>query len=345
MNRLHWCFVFGAVAAASLLCQSAARADDLLDASYTPVVSGGTSAQGTCPQNTCVPWEEGGCCGHLYASAEALFLAPVGNQQCVSYDVSGPRGNSLGYFDTGCVENGGLIATPRITLGYQGECWGFDVRYWRMQEPTEVTNLDAVNWSGADQQACFRAETLDLEATRLFCWGETQMQWAIGLRYGDANYAGLVNARNAFGGMGLTTALTGVRPIGCSNFSLFYSARASLLWDSCATTSVQALAMYEGDDGWANAVNGASVGTKGNLFIGEIEVGGQWNYALKCIPANAFIRAAFEYQYWGVTSDSCVAAFSAAGSLDGTLGTATAIAGGDAHTSLVGFSVGAGITY
>ncbi len=159
---------------------------------------------------------------------------------------------------------------------------------------------------GADQQACFRAETLNVEATRLFCWGDTQMQWTFGVGYADFEqstslaayqlcgndvYAGYATARNAFGGIGLTTSLTGIRPIGCGNFNLFYSARASLLWDNNAVTSVDTLATYEsGSGGWANGVNGAAAGDVGNLFIGEIEVGGQWNYALKCLPANAFIR-------------------------------------------------------
>ena len=91
MNRSHWCFVFAVAAAASLLCQSAVWADDLLDASYTPVASSGTAAHNACPQDTCIPWEEGGCCGHLYASAEALFLAPVGNQQIAATASATPR--------------------------------------------------------------------------------------------------------------------------------------------------------------------------------------------------------------------------------------------------------------
>ena len=265
------------------------------------------------------------------------------------------------HYDTCCVDNGDFIATPRITLGYQGECWGVDVRYWRMQDPTEVNTLACQSWTGADQQACFRAETLDLEVTRLFCWGETQMQWAFGVRYGEFEqstslaayqlcgndvYAGYANARVAFGGVGLTTALTGVRPIGCGNFNLFYSGRISLLWDNNTVSSVDTLAAYEGAAGtWANEANGAAAGDIGNLFIAELEVGGQWNYALKCLPANAFVRAAFEYQYWGVTSDSCTAAFSAAGAVQGPLGIAAASSGGNAHTNLLGFSVGAGITY
>ena len=147
MNRSHWCLVFGVVAAASLLlCQSQALADDLLDASYTPVATAGTSAgaaHGACCQETCIPWEGCGCCGnHFYGSAEALFLAPIGSQRDACYEIDNARGRVLGHYDTDCVDNGGLIATPRITLGYQGECWGCEVRYRRMQEPTELNDLD-----------------------------------------------------------------------------------------------------------------------------------------------------------------------------------------------------------
>ena len=32
--------------------------------------------------------------------------------------------------------------------------------------------------------------------------------------------------------------------------------------------------------------------------IGEFQVGLEWDYALQCMPANAFCRLAFEYQRW-----------------------------------------------
>ena len=34
------------------------------------------------------------------------------------------------------------------------------------------------------------------------------------------------------------------------------------------------------------------------MFIGEFQVGGEWDFDLQCVCAKAFVRAAFEYQYW-----------------------------------------------
>lgn len=367
MFHSHWCFLFGAAVAASLLtCRGEARADDSRDASSTLVASSGTqagAAQGECNSALCSGCEECGC-GYFYANAEAVFLAALGGtQRCTTFDItSNVVSNTIALPETGCDTNGGMVATPRITLGYQSDCcWGFDVRYWRMQEPTDVNDLDAATWCGADQQKCFRAETLDLEATRLFCVGDTQMQWAFGACYGEfeqsaclnACYslngdccAGYANARNAFGGAGLTTALSCVRPIGCGNFSLFYSLRASLLFDSNATASAQTMTTYEDVDTiWTNGCKSISASDMGNLFIGELEVGGQWNYALKCLPANAFVRAAFEYQYWGESSGCSAACSSSEGNLDRMLGTACAQCCGNTHANLIGFSIGTGITY
>ena len=38
----------------------------------------------------------------------------------------------------------------------------------------------------------FRAETFDIEVTRLFCLGETNFQWSGGVRYGELNQAALL---------------------------------------------------------------------------------------------------------------------------------------------------------
>jgi hypothetical protein len=56
--------------------------------------------------------------------------------------------------------------------------------------------------------------------------------------------------------------------------------------------------------------------------------------ALKCIPANAFIRASFEYQYWNVTDRDLYHA-----DPQGMTDT------GKGHVNLVGFGIGAGITW
>ena len=48
----------------------------------------------------------------------------------------------------------------------------------------------------------------------------------------------------------------------------------------------------------AGSVNNASTSVDDNLFIGEIQLGLEWDYALRCLPANAFCRVAVEYQRW-----------------------------------------------
>ena len=373
MYRSNWCFVFGTVAAGALLvCQSAyqseARADDLSGASNASVASTGTlpdATQDDCVAAGCLPLEGCGCCGHFYANAEAVFLASIGTQRFLTYETQNAPNNSAAHFgtsfDTGQGANEGLVATPRITLGYQGPCWGMDVRYWRMQNGKEVNDLLYQDSTGLEQVSGFRAETVDLEATRLFCWGESQMQWAFGIRYGQFDetaalaayetsggdqYIGYANARNAFGGVGLTTALTGVRPIGCGNFSLFYAVRASLLWDPHATNSIHTLTTYEPAVGpWVNVPIGGADEGPGTLFIGEVQGGGQWSYQLKCRPACAFVRTAFEYQYWAVTSEGASEPGSSKGVSAGPLKPAPLSTGGNAHTHLIGFNVGAGISY
>ena len=39
-----------------------------------------------------------------------------------------------------------------------------------------------------------------------------------------------------------------------------------------------------------------------DLFIGEVQAGIEWDFALRCLPAKAFFRTAFEYQYWDGSS-------------------------------------------
>ena len=187
------------------------------------------------------------------------------------------------------------------------------------------------------------------------------MQWAFGVRYGEFeqassvaayqvcegdDYAGYASARHAFGGVGLTTALTGVRPIGCGNFSLFYSARASLLWDSNAVTSVQTLATYDGADGsGAVGVNGAAARDQGQLVHRRTRSRRTVELRPEVHSGECLRPRGLRVPVLGSDQRRLCGAWSAAGGLDGTLGTASAASGGDAHTNLLGFSVGAGITY
>ena len=108
--------------------------------------------------------------------------------------------------------------------------------------------LRTATGEGASSASCFKAETFDLEVTRLLdkrCDG-TMLQVSGGVRYAQLQqgadlsfsetgatgyYQTSVLAKNEFSGTGFTLALQGVRPVNCSCFNLFFSVRGSLLFD------------------------------------------------------------------------------------------------------------------
>ena len=159
------------------------------------------------------------------------------------------------------------------------------------------------------------------------------------------SYQGNVVATHKFSGAGITTGLRGLRPIGCSNFNLFFGARGSVLWDQNASNFVATSADFQATDGYAHTFNGGYAESPASLFIGEIQAGLQWNAPLKCIPANAFARVAVEYQYWCTTSCGGEAAFSAAGPLSGPFVLASGRSVGNSAFDLVGLSLGTGLTW
>jgi hypothetical protein len=289
---------------------------------------------------------------------DALWLSPTSNQRTANYEMKTLGGSILNSWDASAANSADMVASPRVTLGLQGECWGIEARYWQMQDPVCCTQINPLDGTGFIADQGFRAETFDLEVTKQLCIGDTELVFAAGARYGQFDqssglqvnhlvgsdlYLGDVLVNRKFSGAGLTSAVTGVRPIGCcdSCFKLFYSARASLLFDGCATNRVDAYAIYEGTEAYNKGIEGSSE----NLFIGELEIGGQWDIPLKCIPANAYVRGAFEYQYWCTGNSGATGAISYAGNVLGPVGWATGASGGNSHVSLVGFMVGTGVTW
>jgi hypothetical protein len=83
-----------------------------------------------------------------------------------------------------------------------------------------------------------------------------------------------------------------------------------------------------------------------DLFIGEIQVGIEWDFALRCLPAKAFFRTAFEYQYWDASTGS--AASGSFARVDVNSNTYQATTGSSAPgliVDFVGLSVGTGFTW
>jgi len=305
-----------------------------------------------------------GCDPHWIVGVEAVWLSPqqqtgpvarytieesTGQRYTVVDDLRGP-------------EVSGLFITPRISLGYQGDCWGIQTRYWRMNEPGgRLTPTDEDGLS-SNTSCKFKAETVDLEVTRLFCWRETKNVFSFGFRYAELNEGtslsvvdlptgnstpvliGNAIAQHQFSGAGLTLGLTGYKPLTNRNFNLFYSVRGSMLWDDSSRNSIE-LSSY--NVGNAIAIGNPAYGeviTNGDMFIGEIQVGTQWNFELVKNRADAFVRLALEYQYWATNDTGLASASMITPTSNGYRTTATA-SSGDACVDLIGFSVATGFTW
>jgi hypothetical protein len=136
----------------------------------------------------------------------------------------------------------------------------------------------------------------------------------------------------------LTSAFYGYKPV-CCDFSLFYSIRNSVIFgnnESQAASSVTAQTVGGPNAGGANS---AIANSNSTLYIGEIQLGTQWNHQFKCIPVVGFFRIAGEYQFWA-SNNSVANSFSTA-ALGGTSATAAAFAG-KTDLSFYGFAVATG---
>ncbi len=297
-------------------------------------------------------------CPHWVVGTEVVWLAPCQSDRAVTFNtyVSSTPASS---YTSGAAGLDGLYATPRIWLGYQGETWGAVVRYWRMSEGKGYVDLDTFpSANGYYANNFFKAETADVELTRKFCWRDTKNILSFGLRYaelaqtdsvsvtelvGSDIYSGAAFSRSEFSGVGPTIALTGWKPMDeCGHLHFFYSARGSFLWDDDAFNGVETRASYVGSPA-AAGINGAVASGAGDMFIGELQLGAQWNFELVRNRADAFFRFAFEYQYWDTNNTG--AAISATTLTTASRNVLASAHSGDSQTSLVGFSVGTGFTW
>ena len=96
----------------------------------------------------------------------------------------------------------------------------------------------------------------------------------------------------------------------------------------------------------AGSIDGATVVVIDDLFIGEIQVGIEWDFALRCLPARAFFRTAFEYQYWdastGLAASGSFAGLSTGGD---TYQATTGSSAPGLIVDFVGLSIGTGFTW
>ncbi len=308
-----------------------------------------------------VPIPAGLCaCSRWVAGTEVTFLAPSFRGASVSNTVTDGVGTTVNAGSNNSFNN--FTYAPRIWIGKQGECWGFMTRFWYLSDYSAVLNPIVANGTNVGGQSinALKAYTFDLEAQRMFarCDG-SRCFLTFGPRYASLSSDSVLNSMatlagpgfasayagtsSRFNGVGLTSALYGYKPICCSDFSLFYNIRNSVIFgnnESQAQTSAVAQNITPSN---AVAGGGAIANGASTLYIGEIQLGAQWNHQFKCVPMNAFFRIAGEYQFWG-SNNSVASSASSATVLPTTNATAAAYAG-KTDLSFVGFAIATGCTW
>lgn len=318
----------------------------------------------------------------LVVGTEAVFLDADINGDRIGYrfdDFAPPTAVGLFGPDYGDGAIDDFYVAPRLWLGVQGECWGVVGRYFHMRvgehshDPL-VPQGDFVDQS-FDVNSIFEAYYTDLELTRNFCVHGCKSQLSFGARYaliehheniygrtivaddGSSGYGTLTGygrSNRQAHGTGITFGLNGRKPLFCNSCAhWFYNVRSSILW-GCTHNEVETEATAVLDsgssapllNGSAGSINGATARVEDDLFIGEVQLGLQWDFALRCLPAKSFFRAAFEYQYWDAASGYAASgSFAGFGDPSPTSQVAVNAEAPGLIVDLIGFSVGTGFTW
>jgi hypothetical protein len=330
-----------------------------------------TCNDGCCPPQRVLFWTGG---------VEATFLTPDVNNDGVFFEVEQLNADRFDVFSSEASDVDSLYVSPRAWVGIQGCRWGANLRYWHLQasEGQYDPSLGSLNaWDAFDCGVpdvgfftCSRLEayTVDLELTRRFCINDCWMQASFGVRHAnieanqsitglaltdDGLLAGYARANRQSRGTGLLFGLYGRKPVfPCSCVSWFYNFRYSTLWGP-TETSAESFASVQANDpdftASAASVNGAYTVVDDTLFIGEVQLGLEWNYALQCIPANTFCRFAIEYQRWDGGNGFSAANSFAGITLDGDVSSnsivSTSGVAQEPQMDLFGFAFSAGITW
>jgi hypothetical protein len=316
---------------------------------------------------SCIPSGGCSCMGDCrrylqpFIGVEALFLAPTQNTGGgATYSVFNGSPTTPGTSYNSSSANG-MIVTPRLWMGIMGECWGVGVRYWRFANGAGGSVFPAGTNQGLASGGFLKLQTFDLEAIRRIYYGNSQLWLSVGSRYAQFNHGSSISSTDVIGGgfytassasgsgfngTGITTGLYGLTPIGCSCWNLFYGGRVSYLWDTSAGSFAQTNAAFASAGG-ASASTNLATATGGNtgLFIGEVQLGLQYNHAMQFFPGTAFFRISAEYQYWHVNNGANASSNSFAGADPSHFVNVATTANGNSTLGLVGFGLSTGFMW
>jgi len=317
---------------------------------------------------SCGSWTAG-------ANVEATFLWPTINSMTATTELfdygGGTHLTRIGNSEAG----GDMLVAPRIWLGAKRDCWGIGARYWTMEQDS-LTGNPVIAIPTGDRfslQRSLEAYTFDLEVTRDVCVLGCDMILAFGGRYAylqntaSSDSAAVWTAtgppfvttsmstasalgQRQFEGTGFSFGAQATHQINC-RWHLFWNLRGSFLWGDGTLGAITSATVVDSAGAYAAQETWALAGDSREMFIGEFQVGLEHQRALKCAPYVAFVRCAFEYQYWNTGLGVQAASLSAAATsttgpppTDG-YGAIAAACAGDASLDLIGFSIAAGLKY
>jgi hypothetical protein len=309
---------------------------------------------------------DAGCCYpgcQFIVGVEATFFFPQFSRNFLNNNFTNGLG-TVNIVDNAALgsADGSLLVGPRVSLGIQGEVWGLVGRYWNSANwgHNFTPAIPDSTQSGIQLFDTFNLYTVDLELQRRFCWRNWDMYGFGGFRYASVNNDRLLWSQNTFGtdivnqsassvqqfnGAGVTFGVFGLRPLFCDDGALkaYFTNRYSILWgNGLAGVQTSARAAIDGGASFSS-LDGALAGGDGDLFIAEVGAGLQWEACLCCLPGRAFFRAGVEWQYWDANAGVNASANSFANS--GSASSNAFAQAGDLMFDLVGFTIGAGLTY
>jgi hypothetical protein len=258
--------------------------------------------------------------------------------------------------------------TPRLWLGRRlGERFGVVVRYWQLdqfnEDPPRPFEASGTNFATFRQESYLEMFTLDLEGMMQCRHDKWTFDMTAGVRHADwqmqqslysfgvfttGNFINLYLANGAHvRADGPTASITVRRQIGESHASFFGTIRGSAL---TGETDSYGRAVGTVASSPSSPLVGAATVSRNNSTVGytgieivEAQLGVQWEYELRDVPATFFFRVAGEYQSWYMNGPPTGGA-----GFGGTIGEITTnsfASAGLGQAELYGVAIAAGITW
>jgi hypothetical protein len=260
------------------------------------------------------------------------------------------------------------VVAPRVWVGRQfTPKWAVIVRYWEMSDSattapaTPAGQVNLPNFATIQEFNQVELKTFDVEGVRSFTLWGVKLDAAVGGRHASYSFRNNIEAfgvfttgnfvnmdlsnGGSFEGDGVTYGLTARKQIADLPAFLFVSGRGSSL---IGTSDTFARAVGTVASSPSSPLVGAATvrrnGADANATIAEFQAGLQAEFELKYLPAAAFFRAAFEYQYWNVDARN-VGGAGFGGTINDLTTNSFSRVNGDPSIKMLGLALATGLTW